>query len=147
MVTGVRLGRSPGQIPAGRQGGALVSVLLGRVGAPKDPWRFPVELPQGPLCDAHPASSHLLPPLTIPAQLLFPDFAPEFIKLPGLSYTLPHLICLPHVGVVIPCVLGEHSLLLFFLPRSINTFGTSPLHAFLHTGTFLNTIVQQTTNS
>lgn len=104
MVTGVRLGRSPGQIPAGRQGGALVSVLLGRVGAPKDPWRFPVELPQGPLCDAHPASSHLLPPLTIPAQLLFPDFAPEFIKLPGLSYTLPHLICLPHVGVVIPCV-------------------------------------------
>lgn len=70
---------------------------------------------QGPLevsCGAAPGAPMGLPPSllpshpspTIPGQLLFPDFAPEFIKLPGLSYTLPHLICLSHVGVIIPCV-------------------------------------------
>lgn len=90
---------APGEVTRanswGPQGGAALSVLQGGggrggVGAPKDPWRFPVSCPQGPLCDCHPASSHLIPPRTIPVQLLFPDFEPEFIKLPGLSYTLPH---------------------------------------------------------
>lgn len=69
--------------------GSVVS-LAGGLGLPRTPGGFQWSCPQGPLCDCHPASSHLIPPRTIPVQLLFQDFEPEFIKLPGLSYTLPH---------------------------------------------------------
>lgn len=89
---------APGEVTransCGRQGGAAVSVLPGGLGLPRTPGAFLWSCPQGPLCDSHPASSSLIPPTPIPGQLLFPDFEPEFIKLPGFPDTLPHLICL-----------------------------------------------------
>lgn len=89
MVTGVLLGRSPGQIPAPPQLPHRVGVSVSQAGVAEAPERplmvSPGSVPVGAL--AHPVTPILPLPTALlilnPASL-FLDFEPEGIKLPRL---------------------------------------------------------------